>query len=301
MKNGLVMGILVSIFIGIIVNMDELTYFVVKTAYSLEIQDSTPNEFKKDDEFLFITHIEELEIQKKEQVNDIFYTFLNSGLEKFTFYCNTKVYPECIKDVTNLGGNGELLTDISNFVHPYNSHAKITTKTNYFGKIELSIEKNYTDTQIRKIERTVEQLIDDLITASMSDVEKIKTIHDFILKNASYDNDFLTNVSPYQSNIAYGPLFEGEAICSGYSDLMSIFLEKMGYKNYKVSSLNHVWNYVYVNNEWFHLDLTWDDPIVTNSVNYVILHNYFLITTAELEAKKTAEHAYNKNVFLEAK
>ena len=35
--------------------------------------------------------------------------------------------------------------------------------------------------------------------------------------------------------------------------------EDFGIKNYKIASSNHVWNYVYIENNWYHLDLTWDE------------------------------------------
>ena len=38
----------------------------------------------------------------------------------------------------------------------------------------------------------------------------------------------------YKSEIAYGPLFEGYAVCGGYTDLMELFLEKMNIKSYKI-------------------------------------------------------------------
>ena len=42
----------------------------------------------------------------------------------------------------------------------------------------------------------------------------------------------------YKSNIAYGPLFENYAICSGYTDLMELFLEKLNIKDSSLKIYN---------------------------------------------------------------
>lgn len=67
-------------------------------------------------------------------------------------------------------------------------------------------------------------------------------------------------------------------------DSMAVFLGKMGIKNIKISNISHVWNLVYLNGAWFHLDLTWDDPVVNTNEN-LLLHNYFLITNTDLQRK----------------
>ena len=79
---------------------------------------------------------------------------------------------------------------------------------------------------------------------------------------------------------------------------MAIFLDKLNVINYKISNDQHIWNLVYLDGEWLHLDLTWDDPI---SENNVTRDNYFLITTKTLEALDDGNHYYNKSIFSEAK
>ena len=56
--------------------------------------------------------------------------------------------------------------------------------------------------------------------------------HNYIIENTTYDVERSDNgVINYKSDTAYGPLFEHQAICSGYTDLMAIFLDKFGIKN----------------------------------------------------------------------
>ena len=73
---------------------------------------------------------------------------------------------------------------------------------------------------------------------------------------------------------------------------MELFLERMNIKSFKVSSENHIWNAVYINNNWKHLDLTWDDPVATDGKDY-LEYNYFLIDTDQLLTLEQTEHNFN--------
>ena len=78
---------------------------------------------------------------------------------------------------------------------------------------------------------------------------------------------------------------------------MAIFLNDLGVVNYKISNKNHIWNAVYLNNTWYHLDMTWDDPVVKTGEN-ILIHDYFLITTQELETLDIKnQHAYDKTIY----
>ncbi|MNE93381.1 hypothetical protein D3C80_1912290 [compost metagenome] len=80
---------------------------------------------------------------------------------------------------------------------------------------------------------------------------------------------------------------------------MALFLDRFGVPHIKVANENHIWNLVYLDGQWLHLDLTWDDPIV-NTKEDMLLHTYFLITTQKLESIADGEHGYDKGVYLEA-
>ena len=57
-----------------------------------------------------------------------------------------------------------------------------------------------------------------------------------------------------------------------------------------------MWNYVKVNDEWLHLDLTWDDPITTNG-KPLLDDAFFLIDDDELRSKEKEQHAYNADIY----
>ena len=230
----------------------------------------------------------------------MFYTIINSGVDSFTFYCPNE-YSGCLDDVENIANDQNLLSHINNFVHPFNSFNHIETQYDSLGKVTVHIQKSYSKKQIQEISQKVDELAKELIIPNDTDVNNIRRVHDYIINNSVYDSgrsDY--NITTYHSDIAYGPLFQGYGICGGYTDAMELFLEKMGIKSYKISSEQHVWNAVYVDGKWLHLDLTWDDPVVSTGEN-LLEHNFFLIDTPTLLNLEEVEHTFDQNIYSELK
>ena len=216
------------------------------------------------------------EVSNKEELINYIYYVINTGSEYADGECK-KEYTNCISDLNNIADDEEILSIINNYVHPYNSFKTISFAYNKKGEFSLSIEHVYSKEEITEINYVVENKINELIKDNMATKDKIKRIHDYIIDNTKYDtlkNDNI-NDNTYRSNTAYGVLIQGYGICSGYSDAMSIFLNALGIQNYKISNETHIWNLIYVNGKWVHLDATWDDPISEFNETRA---TYFLIT-----------------------
>ena len=234
------------------------------------------NDYYRDYDFLFVHNVEEFTPTEYQDLLDIYYTVLNSGQTSFTFYCS-KDYKECIQDVQTLANDQELFSNINNYVHPYNGFSHIETEYDTLGRITINTIKSYTNEEIAQINEKVEELYPQLVKDGVPLQDNIRSIHDYIINHTRYDSNRSDNqVIQYKSDIAYGALFDGYALCGGYTDLMEIFLEKMNVKSFKASSEDHVWNVVLIGDRWYHLDLTWDDPVSSDGKDY-LEHNYFLI------------------------
>ena len=117
----------------------------------------------------------------------------------------------------------------------------------------------------------------------MTDYEKILAVHDYIINNSVYDTDCLDNeLTCDNDHTAIGILFDHNAVCEGYAHAVDIMLRALRIPTIKVSSITHQWNAVYYDEAWYHLDATWDDPVTHNGTD-LLEHDYFLITSAELE------------------
>ncbi|MDD4298519.1 MAG: transglutaminase domain-containing protein [Bacilli bacterium] len=236
----------------------------------------------------------------KQELLDIYYTVVNSGWDNFTFYCN---YDECIEDVNRMSTDIILLSNLNSFVSPYNQYDTISTYTTplFNSKVRIVVTRAYDDYTINQINKKVNELYDSLNLKDHDAREQIKIVHDYIIKNSKYDTLKIDDIydDTYRSSIAYGPLIEGYAVCSGYADAMAIFLDKIGVPNHKVASRTHVWNLVYLDNKWHHLDLTWDDPYSPDGRD-LMNHYFFLIDYQTLKEWNTGEHGFDHKIYKNA-
>ncbi len=254
---------------------------------------SNSNEYKRHYSFHYINPIDDYVPYSYQDLMDIIYNVLNNGWEQFVFYCPIE-YVDCIKDIKDITKDNDILTHINNFVHPFNNFSKISTTVDSGGQITLDIQKLYTEKQIEAINFKVTEIINKYVEDDMTLEEKIKIVHDYIVLNTKYDLDN----SPYYSNTAYGNLLQGYGICSGYADSMAIFLTKFEVPNFKISSETHVWNALYINNNWYHLDATWDDQIDSNGKENLI-HKFFIINSANLKKYASTDHDFDLTVYQE--
>ena len=91
-----------------------------------------------------------------------------------------------------------------------------------------------------------------------------KAIHNYMVLNCEYDYDNLqNNTIPWVSYSAEGVLVNRTAVCQGYALAFQMFMEVLDIPCETITSyqLNHAWNRVMLDGEWYMVDVTWDDPV----------------------------------------
>lgn len=262
-------------------------------------QNLTDNKYRKKENYGYVKINENTTLKNKDDVKNMIYTYLDAGWDYYTVKCDAD-YLDCTNDIKEIVQNNTYLTDLSNFVHPFNTFDKINTTFAASGKVKLKKEPRYSDSQIDTLNKKVDEIYKENYDSSKNVSENIKIFHDYIVNHTKYDQSNTTGLSNVGSSSAYGVLIDGIGICSGYSDAMQLFLEKMNVKNYRISSSTHEWNLVYVEGAWRHLDLTWDDPIMSDGSD-ALKEDYFLIDTNTLLSKDDGEHNFDSSIYIEAK
>lgn len=283
-------------------------FFVKKFIYhNYAVEKLEKNEYAQEKDYTFVQITDDFVAKDKNHLLNIFYTILDSGATSFSFYCDDN-YLDCKNDVSELiptaSEEESVLADINNFVHPYNSYKTINITTNNFGKVVVTIDKQYSKEHIDNINDKLLE-ITNTIPENGNQKEKVKVFHDYIINYTTYDIDRATNMTDaiYETSnthTAYGLLEQKKALCGGYSDIMSIFLHQQKIPNVRISADNHVWNLVYLDDSWVHLDATWDDP-VTNTGVQLLIYDYFLIPYQTLLTTDPVEHKFNQDIYFEAK
>lgn len=161
--------------------------------------------------------------------------------------------------------------DYSYLQNPDGSEGKIQKP------IDVTITASYRTTleQENYVASRTNEILNQIIEDGMSDEDKVKAVHNYIVSNVEYD----TSLSRFT---AYDALYEGKAVCQGYSLLGYKMLNDIGIPTRIISSaqMNHSWNLVRVNGQWYHMDMTWDDP--TPDVKGRVLEDHLLLTDAQI-------------------
>ncbi len=101
----------------------------------------------------------------------------------------------------------------------------------------------------------------------LSDYEKIKGVHDYIV--------LLNRYVAFEGG-AYSTLYKGRSSCSGYAFSFYAIMRELGIPVTLEIGGNHAWNSVQLDGEWYNIDVTWDDNGV-DEVSYA----YFLKSDAD--------------------
>jgi len=293
--------IMILVIALVFIYREDITNYVTNNIIKQEnIEDLKYNDYAKKKDYKFVAISNDLKIHNNDEIKNIFYTILDSGIDEYNIYCDTK-YKTCTKDVEEFFNDKDTLSEINNFVHPYNSFKNIKISVTNYGKITLNITHIYNNDEINIVNEEIDKFIKENINDNMNNNDKIKVFHDYIVNNTKFDTEIENSSDRLNSTsyTAYGLLINHKAICGGYTDTMAIYLDKLNIPNIRVSTTEHVWNLVNINNSWLNLDVTWDDPVTSNGTD-MLMYDYYLIDTNTLLSKDTTQHNFNKDIYLEA-
>ncbi|MBP3389160.1 MAG: hypothetical protein J6K98_04710 [Clostridia bacterium] len=143
-------------------------------------------------------------------------------------------------------------------------------------------EKN---TAQAKWDRAVKEALNG-VTASMTAYERELKIHDNLIARCAYDE---TQESAY-CHSAYGALVEGKAVCEGYSRAFQYLLYQVGIPcliaEGQSHGQGHAWNMAQIDGSWYHVDVTWDDPLSDTPSLY---HGYLNLNDGWIREDHTVE------------
>lgn len=158
------------------------------------------------------------------------------------------------------------------FWHQQNYQATALDHTVYFS---LTFRTTYTE------EKELEEALAPIIARwqNLSPLEKVALVHDWIITHLRYDTS-------YANYSAFEAFFERRAVCQGYALLAAKMFTLLGIENSLPSGYGngvpHLWNMVKLCCgdlcTWFHLDITWDDPLPDGQHSY----RYFLLSENQI-------------------
>lgn len=138
-------------------------------------------------------------------------------------------------------------------------------------------------------EQQVATILDECVFDGMSQWQIALSIHDYLVANIAYDETM-------EKNTGYDALINGSTVCAGYAQVYQDLLQRVGIDcKYVVSEeMNHGWNLVNIDGQWYHVDLTWDDPS-PNTQGHVS-HEFFLLTDAQISSGDEPHYGWDVTI-----
>lgn len=143
-----------------------------------------------------------------------------------------------------------------------------------------------TNIMLSEVEKVGDEIFES-IDENMTDYEKLKIFHDWLVLNCE-----TSTVAPYADTI-YGAMVAGEALCEGYAKAFSYLCNRAGIENMIVTGytdVDHMWNMVKLDDGcWYHVDVSWDKPDDTLAELYpdIVLYQYFLVDDDVIKNNRT--------------
>lgn len=148
------------------------------------------------------------------------------------------------------------------------------------GAIDMDCSAEYLTTSGQEdvVRRKTAEILSEICDNEMNEEEKVRAVHDWIVLNARYDETGT-------GRSAFDVLTLGRAVCHGYALTAFEMLREAGMEVVIIAGLpamNHVWNMVKICGNWYHLDVTYDDPVPDLPLN--VRYDYFLKSDEEMLA-----------------
>ncbi|SHI95542.1 Transglutaminase-like superfamily protein [Thermoclostridium caenicola] len=167
------------------------------------------------------------------------------------------------------------------------------------GQLTLRYSKSRDEvlSAVQATSQRADEIIAAIIEPGMTDFEKELAIHDYIVNNCRYDIENQRKGStPPEAYTAYGVLVNGSAVCEGYAKAMKLLLDRVNIRSLVVVGYSkgnaHAWNMVCLDGQYYHVDTTWDDPVMAGG-SQVLTHVYFNLADHEIQK----DHSWDKAAY----
>lgn len=134
--------------------------------------------------------------------------------------------------------------------------------------IHYGIERSQYQNSKARLEASVQLALQTIRGIQSPEVKALK-LHDFVVETCEYDAEAMKNNdnSPL-ARTAYSVLVRHKAVCEGYTMAYRYLLNAVGIQSEEIISeeMNHCWNYVQLNGKWYHVDVTYDDPVFSSGI-----------------------------------
>lgn len=171
----------------------------------------------------------------------------------------------------------------------------------YYRNVKIKFNFDYS-VSLEK-ENKYNQMVKNIVSTfpkNISDDKKVELINKYIVDHAEYAYDELNSGRDTLPNglgihSPYAILESGKGVCAAYAGLFQMMAKEAGLESkvvvgtsYSYSNWgSHAWNIVKLNDEWYHVDTTWND--VANNENF----GYLMVGSTQI----AKDHNWDQNLY----
>lgn len=179
----------------------------------------------------------------------------------------------------------------------------------YIEEVTFSLKYRGDSQAEAMVEDFADKWVAENINSYDSDFLKARKIHDFIAMANRYNRGDSQAMSGGYS--IYHPasiLFGNGGVCNAYATLFDKLGSKAGLDvryatgTSKKTGEPHIWNMVKIGENWYNIDVTWDDPTINFKDGYVeniddfVIYDYFLKSDKQMEPSREIDKDINKPI-----
>ena len=123
---------------------------------------------------------------------------------------------------------------------------------------QITLSFNGTQNDIKTFNKNVNEIISNARKLK-TDYDKELYVHDVLMELVEYDANAINNQSAYSAIVSH------RTVCAGYARAFQYIMMQLGIPTYYVTGISegedHAWNIVKLGNEYYNVDVTWDDEL----------------------------------------
>ncbi len=123
------------------------------------------------------------------------------------------------------------------------------------------------------------------VNDSMDDFQKVMAVHDYMVFHYEYDTSLEENTIKIMT--------EKIGVCQSYALAFKHVMNTIGIDCTFVPSdaMRHAWNLVKIDGRWYHIDVTWDDPVTDRFAQ--VFHEYALYSSDAFQSHQNPHYGFD--------
>ena len=155
-------------------------------------------------------------------------------------------------------------------------------------QINYTVKASNRSFVVEQFEKKISDILKEAAQSNLrGEYEKCRWVHNYLIRHIKYNYEALKRPDEYQDSFnVKGAIIDGLAVCEGVSKAFKLLCDRLGVNtmiafgrstqdNFGVE-ISHAWNMVRFNDEYVHVDVTWDMGM--SEISKFTRYDYFCVS-----------------------